>query len=183
MLNRRGEMVDDNQSLAVIFDGWDGYNTSLVHAVEPLTVEQVRWRPEPKLRSVGQVASHIAFGRIDWFVCMPAPGSAVLKARASEFGGQAAAAEDPGTILSWLIDTWQMIADTLSQWTVSDLARTYRHEYYGQVYAVSFQWTIWRILTHDVHHGGELALMLGLQGLEVPELGDLFGHLTEPPLA
>jgi hypothetical protein len=48
---------------------------------------------------------------------------------------------------------------------------------------VSRQWTIWRILTHDVHHGGQLALMLGTQGIPVFELGDLFGHITLPPLA
>jgi hypothetical protein len=34
-----------------------------------------------------------------------------------------------------------------------------------------------------MHHGGELALMLGMQGVGVPELGDLGGHLTYPPLA
>jgi uncharacterized damage-inducible protein DinB len=176
-------MTDDGQSLASIFAGWDGYNLSIVHAIEPLTVEQLRWRPGPKLRSVGEVASHIAFGRIHWFARLPAPGSAALEERAAAFGGEVKAAEDPVAILAWLSDTWQMIADTLSQWTITDLARTYRHEYYGKVYAVSYQWTIWRILTHDVHHGGELALMLGLQGLEVPELGDLFGHLAMPPLA
>jgi uncharacterized damage-inducible protein DinB len=76
-----------------------------------------------------------------------------------------------------------MIADTLNQWTTADLTRTYRHEYGGQAYAVSYQWTIWRILTHDVHHGGELALTLGQQGIALPELGDLFGHLTMPPMA
>ena len=76
-----------------------------------------------------------------------------------------------------------MIAATLHQWSVPDLSRTYRQEYQGKVYQVSYQWVIWRILTHDVHHGGELAVMLGIQGIEIPELGDLFGHLTEPPLA
>jgi uncharacterized damage-inducible protein DinB len=175
-------MIGNNPSLAAIFDGWDGYHTSIVHAIEPLTVEQLRWRPKPKLRSVGEVASHIAFGRISWFARMPAPGSAVLEARAAAFGGEAVAAEDHAAILAWLGDSWQMIVDTLNQWTTADLAHTYRHEYHGQVYAVSYQWTIWRILTHDIHHGGELALLLGLQGLEVPELGDLFGHLTIPPL-
>jgi uncharacterized damage-inducible protein DinB len=55
-----------------------------------------------------------------------------------------------------------MIAGTLDQWTVTDLARTYRHEYYGKVYTISYQWTIWRIMTHDIHHRGELALMLGV---------------------
>jgi hypothetical protein len=73
-----------------------------------------------------------------------------------------------------------MVEMTLNAWTTADLLREYRHEYWGKIYAVTYQWTIWRILSHDMHHGGELALLLGMQGLAVPELGDLFGHLTEP---
>jgi uncharacterized damage-inducible protein DinB len=76
-----------------------------------------------------------------------------------------------------------MIDRTLSAWSVADLAATYEHTWNGDVYAISRQWTVWRILTHDVHHGGELALMLGVQGVSTPELGDLFGHITLPPLA
>jgi hypothetical protein len=48
---------------------------------------------------------------------------------------------------------------------------------------VSRQWTIWRIMAHDIHHGGELVLMLGMQGIDNFELGDLGGHIIEPPLA
>ena len=42
---------------------------------------------------------------------------------------------------------------------------------------------LWRILAHDIHHGGELALMLGAQGVEIFELGGLGGHINSPPLA
>jgi uncharacterized damage-inducible protein DinB len=129
------------------------------------------------------VAGHVATGRVYWFSRMPAPGSLELAEKVRALGPETSIAWDRETILTWLEASWQMIASTLNQWTVADLSRTYRHEYWGKVYAVSYQWTIWRILTHDIHHGGELALMLGLQGLAVPELGDLFGHLTEPPLA
>ncbi len=118
---------------------------------------------------------------------MPAPGSRELEQKIASMGGQiaaeAAVAADRAAIVEWLEASWRMIAGTFQQWTVADLARTYRYEYWGKTYAVSYQWTIWRILTHDIHHGGELALMLGMQGVQVPELGDLFGHLTEPPLA
>ena len=76
-----------------------------------------------------------------------------------------------------------MIETTLKTWDVADLATTYCHTWNGQTYAVSRQWTIYRILTHDIHHGGQLALMLGMQGIEAFELGDLFGHITLPPLA
>jgi hypothetical protein len=63
-------------SLATVFEGWDGYQTSLVQAISPLTPEQLAWRPAPELRSVGEVARHISLGRITWFRRMEAPGSA-----------------------------------------------------------------------------------------------------------
>ena len=176
-------MAKNIMALSTIFEGWDGHQTSIVHAIQPLTHEQLTWRPAPELRSVGELASHIALGRIDWFARMPAPGSRELEQKAEKLGSKAAINEDKGEIIHWLEITWQMVADTLNQWTVQDLSRTYHHEYWGKIYSVSYQWTIWRIMTHDIHHGGELALMLGWQGIKVPELGDLFGHLTEPPLA
>ena len=75
--------------------------------------------------------------------------------------------------------TWQMIEHTLTHWTVADLGRTYQQSYQGKTYAISHQWTVWRIMAHDIHHGGQIAILLGTQGIEIPELGDLGGHLTQ----
>lgn len=182
-------MNSDSTPLSTVFNGWDSYHTSIVHAIQPLTREQITWRPAPHLRSVGEVASHLALGRIEWFARMPAPGSielaqkaAVAAVNAATNRQNAALAENRELMIEWLEASWQMIAITLNQWTVKDLARTYQHPYQGHIFEVSYQWTIWRILTHDIHHGGELALMLGMQNIQVPELGDLFGHLTMPPI-
>ncbi len=60
-------MKEGDYSLAAIFEGWDGYQTSLLHAIQPLTRSQLEWRPGKKLRSIGETAGHIALGRIDWF--------------------------------------------------------------------------------------------------------------------
>src|SRR6266481_2438632 len=87
------------------------------------------------------------------------------------------------TPVEWLEASWQMIETTLTTWTVADLTQTYRHIREGKMYVVSRQWTIWRIMSHDLHHGGELAILLGLQGIEIPDLGDRGGHLTELSLA
>jgi uncharacterized damage-inducible protein DinB len=179
---RSFSMTSEPVSLASLWDGWDGYHTSIVHAVQPLTRDQLVWRPGPNLRSVGEVAAHIAFGRIEWFSRMPAPGSLELAQESTVLGGERMVSENQEGILSWLDRSWKMVANTLQAWTVDDLSRSYHHAYQGQVYKVSYQWTIWRILTHDIHHGGELALLLGMQGIAVPELGDLFGHLTMPPV-
>ncbi len=181
-------------SLATIFDGWDGYQSSLVHAIGPLTPEQLRWHPTGDLRTVGQLARHISLGRLTWFMRMDAPGSAKLSGQISAWETDSdgnrhivedaiAITEDAAALVKWLESTWVMIAATLQQWQVTDLSRTYRHTWNGATYANSVQWTMWRILTHDVHHGGELSLMLGMQGIESYELTAFFGHITLPPLA
>jgi uncharacterized damage-inducible protein DinB len=176
-------MTATAEPLSRIFDGWDTYQQSLVQAIAPLSPAQLAWRPAPELRSGGQLASHISFGRIGWFQRMDAPGSAELARQAEAVGSEDAIADNAAELVRFLELSWQMIADTLAQWTVADLSRTYRQVYQGQTYAISRQWTIWRIQAHDLHHGGELAVTLGLQGIAVPALGDLGGHLTMPPLA
>lgn len=187
-------METTSGSLMSIFDGWDGYQASIVHAVVPLSPQQLAWRPAPHLRSVGEITRHIALGRINWFLRMDAPGSSDLVDRIpawdrDEHGNQyviedaVAITDQTDKLVQWLEATWEMINTTLKNWGVADLAITYQHTWRGQTYAISRQWTLWRILAHDMHHGGELAVMLGMQGIKSFELGDLGGHITEPPLA
>lgn len=185
---------DAPYSLATVFDGWDGYQTSLVHAVAPLAPAQLSWRPAPQLRSVGELVRHISLGRVAWFRRMDAPGSAQLAGQVGVWqedgDGNRQIVEsaidiagDAAKLVEWLQATWEMIAQTLESWDVAGLAQTYRHTWNEQTYAISRQWTVWRILAHDIHHGGELSLMLGMQGIEAFELSALGGHITLPPLA
>ena len=187
-------MSGSMRSLAELFDGWNGHQASLAHAIAPLTREQLLWRPAAGLNSVGELARHISVGRITWFTRMGAPGSAELAGQISAWEQDSHGNRDiaePGLpiagqaseLVRWLELSWQMIETTLKAWDVSDLAKTYRHTWNGKVYAVSRQWTVWRILSHDIHHGGQVSLMLGMQGIEAFELGELFGHITLPPLA
>jgi hypothetical protein len=68
-------------SLTSVYRGWDGYQTSLVKAIAPLSSEQLAFRPAPHLHSAEEIAQHIIGGRLNWFVCMQAPGSAELARR------------------------------------------------------------------------------------------------------
>jgi len=196
-------MTTAETSLMSIFEGWDSHQLALVRAITLLTTEQLAWRPAPHLRSVGEIISHIALGRLYWFHNMGAPGSAALARQIAPWEGEKANTEDlseirrwfdvidqqevaivdnPTELLKWMEASWQVIETTLTIWTVADLQQTYRHFYQGKMYAVSRQWVIWRIMSHDLHHGGELAILLGLQGIGIPDLGDQGGHLTELPL-
>jgi uncharacterized damage-inducible protein DinB len=176
-------MDTEPMSLSKVFEGWEGYQLSLANTVRPLTPEQLKWRPAAHLRSVGELIGHISQGRLEWFARMQAPRSAELASQTGADNPQETLYANAAALVRHLESSWSVIEASLREWTVADLSATYRHTYNGQTYAVSRQWTIWRILTHDVHHGGEVALMLGLQGMAVPELGDMFGHLVMPPLA
>jgi uncharacterized damage-inducible protein DinB len=182
------------QSLAQIYDGWNGYQTSLVNAIAPLTREQLAWRPAPKLRSLGELVRHVSLGRITWFRRMDAPGSAAVSGHIKQWYQDSDQnqhvveeaidiTEDAAQQVTWLQLTWQMIDQTLASWTTVDLATTYRHQWNNDLYNVPYQWTIWRIMAHDIHHGGEISLMLGMQGIEAFELSALGGHIVLPPLA
>lgn len=183
-----------NPSLASVYEGWDGYRQSIIKAVTPLTPEQLIWRSSDQLRSVGELVRHIALGPIDWFLRMDAPLSEELAAQIDAWtkdphGNRyvveqdVVAADQADGLVTWLEASRKMINETLARWTVEDLEKTYPHTWRGDKYAISRQWTIWRSMAHDLHHGGELVLMLGMQGLENFELGDLGGHIVEPPLA
>jgi uncharacterized damage-inducible protein DinB len=176
----------------MVLEGWDGYQKSLVAAVAPLTEEQLAFRPTPGLRSVGEVVRHICMGRTIWFYRMAAPGSAEVATKIDVWEtdsdgnrniveGALDIATDAALLVQWLEATWAMIDATLRTWRVSDLATTWPDTWGGRQWAISRQWTLFRVLAHDIHHGGELALMLGIQGIEPFELGALGGHIVIPP--
>lgn len=172
-----------------VYAGWAGYHSSLIAAVSPLTPEQWEYRPVPSLTTVSEVVRHIADGRLTWFARMNAPGVEALAQLVSwetDDDGNRHVVSDRAPaqgveMVDWLRRTGDMVAETLRAWTEADLRRTYRHVFQGTAYAVSYQWTVWRILSHDNHHGGQLTLLLRAQGIDPEELSLLGGHLDEPP--
>ena len=187
-------MVADSSSLAKVFEGWEGYQASLVRSVAPLTAKQLAWRQSDRVRTLGEFAWHIAFARIDWFKFMGAPGSAeainrITRWETDDDGNQWIAqdtesiVEDAGELVHWLDVSWLIIEKTLGIWSVSDLGVTYGHTWNGETYMNSRQWAIWRIMANDIHHGGQIARILAEQDIEAFELRGLGGHIVIPLLA
>lgn len=179
--------------LARVFEGWDGYQTSLLHAVMPLTSEQLSWRPAPGRRSLGELIRHLSLGRITWFTRMGAPGSDAIAQQVPRWDTDPDGARhvieesvpcNQAIILAdWLTLSWQPIQRVLDEWTVDELFQTYAHRFRGTGYVISRQWTLWRICSHDIQHGGQIAMMLAIQGIEALELRALGGHIISPPTA
>jgi uncharacterized damage-inducible protein DinB len=40
----------------------------------------------------------------------------------------------------------------------------------GKMYEVSRAWVIWHLIEHDLHHGGEISLTLGMHGLHAIDI-------------
>ena len=179
--------------LAAVFEGWEGYQQSLERAIRTSSPAQLDWRPAPQFRSLGEVIRHVALGRITWLARMNPPaieGVAAQVSRWQEDGDgerhvdEAAVPSDSPEVLShWLSLSWRPIEAALGAWSVEDLFQTYPHRFDGRVYSISRQWTLWRILSHDQHHGGQIAMMLAMQGIPAHELRALGGHIVAPPLA
>jgi len=176
-------MTADVHSLLTVYKGWDGYQISLVRAIAPRSREQLAYRPAPHLRSAGEIARHISEGRLNWFQRTFGVNSAEPANQVATWRSEDAVEGQPAELVKGLEATWQMIEGTLHRWSVADLAQTYPLSYQGKNYALPRQWILWRIMAHDLHHGGELAVTLGLQGIALPELGNEGGHITDPPLA
>jgi uncharacterized damage-inducible protein DinB len=162
------------------YSGWDDYQISLARTVGRLSREQLVWRPAPDQRSAGENFNHIAMGRIDWFHAFMGVGNEEFARQVATWKEGDGAKENPAELARRLNVSWQMVEEALRSWTIADLGQTFQQSYNGKNYLLTRQWVIWHVLSHDIHHGGELTLMLGLQGgIALPELGDEFGHLSE----
>jgi uncharacterized damage-inducible protein DinB len=108
----------DVRRLDYVYEGWEGYHRSIVAAVTSLKPEQLDFRAPGNMRSVRELCWHIADGRVDWFLRLGAPGSEKLK---TEMDSRPGPSTEAAPLVQWLERTWQMVAATLSQWTVEDL--------------------------------------------------------------
>ncbi len=163
-------MQSQTQStLAVIYANWRGYQEKLRNCIAPLTDEQLALQPAPHMWPLGQILQHIISVRAGWF-------SGTLQdadERMSEYmewGQRESPARSGAELAQGLDETWAFIEARLQRWTPADCAQTFPDEWDGQVHEVSRSWVIYHVLEHDLHHGGEASLILGMNGLRTLDL-------------
>ncbi len=158
-------MTENHLSLATFYKGWDVYQQHLITTIAPLTSEQLAIQAAPHLWSIGRIATHIVAVRVWWFHMWMGEGSPELAPIASwdEDGEPIRSAAE---LVAGLEATWQMIQNALARWTPADLEQVFhRPDTKEEDQGDTRQWIIWHLLEHDLHHGGELSLALGMHGL------------------
>lgn len=162
-------MNHEHSTLDVIYENWRTYNDKLRAAVAPLTDEQLRLQPAPGMWPLGQVLQHIIGVRSGWFSGTLQDDDEAMTAY-MEWGQYDSPWRDVAELAQGLDDTWAFIESRLRRWTPEDRAMTFPDEWDGEVYDVSRSWVIYHVLEHDLHHGGEVSLLLGMNKLPGPDI-------------
>lgn len=145
---------------ARVFESWQDYQEALKRAIAPLTEEQLRRRLIPVLRTPGEIAEHIVFGRALHLHRTLGAGAGeltpLLRWEDTDDSPHTAA-----EILHGLELTWQFITGCLRRGSPTSAISE------ADVLIVQ---TIWGLLDHDLPHTGELSLLLGADSLPGVEI-------------
>jgi hypothetical protein len=142
------------------FESWQDYQEALKRAIAPLTKEQLQRQLIPGLRTSGEIAEHIVFGRALHLHRTLGEGIAELTPLLRWED-----ADDPphtaAEILHGLELTWRFITACLMRGSPTDAISEEK---------VPIMQTIWGLLDHDLPHAGELSLLLGADGMPGVEI-------------
>lgn len=142
------------------FDSWQDYQEALKRAITPLTDEQLHRRLIPNLRTPGEIAEHIVFGRA-LHLSRTLGEEAEELAPLLEWDDADAPPHSAVEIVQGLELTWRFITGRLMRGSTTDVI--------SQEEKAVIQ-TIWGLLDHDLPHAGELSLLLGADGIPGVEI-------------
>ena len=150
--------------MSAIHQGWSSYQQLIITSLRPLTDVQLALRASAHLRSVGELAQHIVGARAYWFYYLMGEGGDIFEdfANWADEGSPARSAEE---LNSGLTQTWDIIHLAMARWSTEEWKQTWP----GRGTApklITRQWVIWHLLEHDLHHGGEISLTLGMHGIQ-----------------
>jgi uncharacterized damage-inducible protein DinB len=145
------------------FGHWAEVRSGLVQALDQLHPGQLDFVPRAGLWSLRQTACHIAGAEEGWFRYIVT----------HELNGWEAADFDPADYpdvpaLKRLLEA--VHARTLAFLETVDEADVDRQIELPWGPTAPLRWIIWHVLEHEIHHRGEIFLMLGLMGMEAPDV-------------
>jgi uncharacterized damage-inducible protein DinB len=149
-----------------VYQGWETYHERLIQAISPLTPEQLDYRSAENLRSVDEICRHIIGAQARWCHLDLGLGDEAFAAL-----GQWDDAGMPGRSAAEIVEglraAFRVLWDALGSWTISDLAHPVpnTNPTPGEPEVFTRHWIVWHLIEHDLHHGGEVSLILGSHGL------------------
>ncbi len=162
-------MTELQSPMATLYAGWQTYQTLLITALTPLLPDQLALRAAPTLRSIEEIATHMIGARARWFHQLMGEGADTF-ATLGTWDRPGMPTRSAAELARGLETTWQGMQDAIARWTPADWQQTYAGEDASEPATIMRPWVIWHLIEHDLHHGGEIALTLGMHGLPAPDL-------------
>jgi uncharacterized damage-inducible protein DinB len=162
-------MIEPPSFTPGIYAGWHTYQSLLIKALTPLSTDHLSLRAVPSLRSIGEIATHMIGARARWFYQLMGEGGNEFAAL-SRWDREGMPARNTAELIRGLETTWQGMQDAINRWTLVEWQQTYPGEGPNEPTILTRPWVIWHLIEHDLHHGGEISLTLGIYGLATPDL-------------
>ncbi len=145
-----------------LFGHWAEVRDGLLQALNKLTDAQLEFVPRQGLWSLGTVARHIASAEEGWF-------RFAVTRELDEWPADYTA-EDYPTVKSVKALLAEVHARTEAYLATVDAADLDRLVAVPWGKEIPLRWIVWHVLEHEIHHRGEIFLMLGLLGMEGPDI-------------
>jgi uncharacterized damage-inducible protein DinB len=151
-------MEEGDVKLSRVFARWDEVRAGLLATMDRYHDSDLAYRPFESSWSAGQIMLHIADAEEGWF-------RRVVTQDLAEWPDDYRLEAYPtvGAIKALLTEVHGRTAAYLATLGLADLDRPVE-AYWGET--LSLGWIIWHVLEHEIHHRGELSLILGLLGRE-----------------
>lgn len=146
-----------------IFGHWRDVRQGLVQALEQLSDAQLSFCPREGLWTLHETVCHIAGAEDSWFRCYVTRELSTWEEadyKPKEFPTVEA-------LKSLLVTVHARIEAMYADGGDQKLAEPVELPW-GPT--VSHEWVVWHVLEHEIHHRGEIYLMLGLLGMEAPDV-------------
>ena len=157
-------------ALVPVYDGWADQHRRIIETLSPLTDEQVKLRLGEEW-AIWQLAGNMIGGRLYWLCSMLSEDD--LGCRARLFGSNPEGWEDnperprsAAELVDGFEQTWGVVEKALDRWTLEDLARPVEAiDFWGRPRTITPSFVVWRLSSHEAHHGSEIAATLRVHGL------------------
>jgi uncharacterized damage-inducible protein DinB len=140
------------------FIHWDQVHADTLDTVDKFSEKDLKFLPFRKSWSAGQIMLHIANAEEGWFRHVVTHELADWPAEYDP-----AAFNTPGKIKAHLDTVHELTCRYLESVDVDGLEKTVTAPWGAEL---SLRWITWHVIEHEIHHRGELSLILGMLGRE-----------------
>lgn len=150
--------MEVEMKLLELFSHWDQVRSGLYTLIDQFDERELDHDPFPGSWSVKEILLHIANAEEGWF-------QYIVGGKLGRWPDDYPAADylDGSLIKSKLVEVHQATMDDLNNLGIDSLNKEINFPGGGKT---TLGWVTWHVIEHEIHHRGELSLILGILGKE-----------------